>query len=119
MDNLIILSAYITVSQLMKYLDVKRVILKAYQRPIMKDPIVSIAENSHARKMTAVQYHIRIKSNPVKAIVDTEAAVSIMIRPLMKKLELRINSPSKIIIVIANGKKKRALRQIHNILLVI
>ncbi len=77
------------------------------------------AENSYARKIIAIQYHVKIKSNPIKAIVDIGAAISIMTKLLMKKLELRINSPSKIIIVIANGKKKRALRQIHNILLVI
>ncbi len=90
----------------MKYSDVKRAILKAYQRPVIKNPMVSIAENSYARKTTAVHYHVRIKSNPVKAIVDTGAVVSIITKPLMKKLGLRIDSPLKIIIVIANGKKK-------------
>ena len=119
MDDLMTLPAHITVGQLMKYPDVKRAILKAYQRPIIKDPMVSMAENSHARKTTAVQCHVRIKSNPVKAIVDTGAAVSIMTKPLMKKLGLRIDSPSKIIVVIANGKKERALGQIHNVSLVI
>ncbi len=103
----------------MKYLDVKRAILKVYQRSIIKDPMVLMAENSHARKITAIQCHVRIKSNPVKAIVDTEAAISIITKPLIKKLELRIDSPLKIIVVIANRKKERALGQIHNIPLVI
>src|SRR6266498_519834 len=31
-----------------------------------------MAENSHVRKMTAVQCHIRIKSNPIKVKVDFE-----------------------------------------------
>ena len=84
--------------------------MKAYQRPVIKDPMVSMAKNSHARKTTAIQCHVRIKSNLVKAIVDTEAAVSIITKPFMKKLVLRIDSPSKIIVVIANGKKERALR---------
>ncbi len=66
-----------------------------------------MAENSHVRKMTAVQCHIRIKSNPIKVIVDTGAAVSIMTKPLMKKLGLRIDLSSKIIVVIANRKKKK------------
>ncbi|SRR6266498_5502243 len=103
----------------MKYPDIKRAILKAYQRPVIKDPIVLITENSHARKTIVVQCYVRIKSNPVKAIVDIGAAVSIMTKPLMKKLGLRIDSLLKIIIVITNGKKERALEQIHNVPLVI
>jgi len=83
--------------------------LKAYQRSVIKNPIVSMAENSHIRKTTAVQCHIRIKSNPVKAKVDTGTVVSITTRPLMKKLGLIIDLPLKIIVIIANGKKERAL----------
>ena len=119
MNDLIMLPVYITIRQLIKYPDVKKVILKVYQRFVIKNSIVSIAENLHAKKMTVVQYHIEIKLNFVKAIVDTGAAISIMTKPLMKKLGLKIDSSSKIIIVIANRKKERALGQIHNVPLVI
>src|SRR3989337_1001910 len=103
----------------MKYPNVKRSILKAFQRPLIKESMVSNASTSSKAKTTAVQCYVTIKLNPIKAIVDTGTAVSIITRPLMKKLGLKIDSPSKIVVVIANGKKERALGKIHDVPLVI
>jgi len=59
--------------------------------------------------------HIRIKGNPVVAILDSGAAVSIITAKLMRKLGLQIQKPSKTIVVTANGNHTKALEIIPNI----
>ena len=60
-------------------------------------------------------YYINIKEQLVIAVLDSEAAVSIITAKLIKKLELRINKDSKLIVVIANRAKKKFLGIIINI----
>ena len=59
--------------------------------------------------------YVRIKSNPVVAILDSGAAVSIMTRRLMDKLGLEPDNPSKTIVVTANGTREHAIGQITDL----
>jgi len=70
--------------------------------------MVSLVENVSNRKTTAIECYVPIKRNPIKLVVDIGAAVSIMTLSLMRKLGLKIDSP-KIIVIIADGSRKRAL----------
>ena len=67
------------------------------------------------RKTTAAKCYVRIKGNPVVAILDSGAAVSIMTRRLMDKLGLEPDSLSKTIVVTVNGTRERALGQITDL----
>ena len=59
--------------------------------------------------------HIRIKGNPVVAILDSGAAVSIITAKLMRKLGLQIQKPSKTIVVTANRTRTKALGIISDV----
>jgi predicted aspartyl protease len=63
-------------------------------------------------KSTAVRCYVRIKGNPVVAILDSGAAVSIITKKLMKNLGLTIDETSNTVVVTANGERTRALGQI-------
>ena len=89
----------------MKYPDQKQSILRAYQKPVKEDPMVTMADKDDEKTMS-IRCYVKIKSNPIKAIINTGAAISIITRSLMKKLNLKIEEASKIIVIIANGKRK-------------
>ena len=66
-----------------------------------------------------MECYVSIKRNSIKSVVDTGATVSIMTLSLMRKLGLTIDSPSKIIAIIADESRKRALGQIHDVPIVV
>ncbi|CAG8708037.1 12375_t:CDS:1, partial [Funneliformis mosseae] len=68
--------------------------------------------NEYKKKITSYKVYIRIKNNPIEAIINIKATVNIIINKLAKKLELNINKPSKLIVTIANENHVKALRQI-------
>ena len=61
------------------------------------------------RKTTAAKCYIRIKGNPIIAILDSGAAVSIITNKLMNKLGLQPDAPSKTVVITANGTRTWAL----------
>ena len=81
--------------------------------------MVSLANNVSNKRTTAMECYVNIKRNSIKSVVDTRAAVSIMTLSLMRKLGLKIDSPSKIVVIIADGSKKRALGQIYDVPIVV
>ena len=64
---------------------------------------------------TAVRCTIQINHSNVQAILDSGAAISIITSSLVKRLHLKIDEPSKIIINMANGKRARALGKINTV----
>ena len=67
------------------------------------------------RKTVAMRCHVNIKGQQVIAVLDSGAAVSIIIAKLMRKLGLRIDRDSKTIVVTANGAREKALGTIINV----
>ena len=61
------------------------------------------------RPTTAMQCELMVGREPVKAIIDSGAATSIITYKLMKKLGHTITCPSKIIVVTTNGQKVKPL----------
>ena len=51
----------------------------------------------------------------MSAVVDSGAATSIMTKKLMDKLGYKINEPSKLTIVTANGSRIRSLGKINQV----
>src|ERR1044071_9899559 len=119
MGDLIATQAHVTFGQLIKFPDVRRSIVKSCQRPLVKEPMVSLANNATNKRTTIMECYVSIKRNSIKSVVDTGATVSIMTLSLMRKLGLKIDSPSKIIAIIADESRKRALGQIHDVPIVV
>ena len=59
-------------------------------------------------QFTAAKCEIYIGKEPVTAVVDSGAATSIITDTLLNHLKQRINQPSKMVIVTANGSRVRA-----------
>ena len=64
---------------------------------------------------TAARCDIYINNERLSAVVDSRAATSIMTKKLMDKLGYKINEPSKLTIVTANGSQIRSLGKINRI----
>ncbi|GET60895.1 retroviral-like aspartic protease 1 [Rhizophagus irregularis DAOM 181602=DAOM 197198] len=64
---------------------------------------------------TAAKCEFHINQQPVIAVIDSGAAVSIMTTAMMKTLKLTIDGPSEYVIKTANGTRVRSLREIQNL----
>src|SRR5256886_8427189 len=64
---------------------------------------------------TAARCNIYINNEKLSAVIDSGAATSIMTKKLMDKLGYKINEPSKLTIVTANGSQIRLLGKINRV----
>ncbi|KAF0476151.1 gag-pol fusion protein [Gigaspora margarita] len=71
------------------------------------------------KRTIAAKCHIRIKGNSVTAVLDSGAAVSIITKRLIKNLGLEIDSLLKIVVVIMNRTKERAIGQINKVNIIV
>ncbi|CAG8477356.1 6744_t:CDS:2 [Acaulospora morrowiae] len=69
------------------------------------------------QRISAARCNMKIRNKPVVAVLDSEAAVSIMLKKLLIKLELQISEPSNAVVVTANGIRKRALGKLKDVAL--
>src|SRR5688572_10146102 len=99
------------IGQLLKYPDQKRNLTKILKRPSQQKETNHV-ETDEIKRTTAVKCYVRIGKNPVVAVLDSGAAVSIITNKLRKKLELTINGLSKVVVITANGVKQRVFGQI-------
>jgi hypothetical protein len=109
------MQASATIAQWLQVPAQKRNLAKVMRRKTNPTTEVNHIEETRNRKTTAMRCHIRIKGNPVVAILDSGAAVSIITAKLMKKLGLQIEGPSKTIVVTANGTRDKALGIIRDV----
>ena len=68
---------------------------------------------------SAVRTTIRVKGHSVKAIVDSEASVSIITLPIVKQLQLQMSSTDGSSIVAVDQAKKKVIGFVQKALLVI
>ena len=96
------------VGQLLKYSDQKKNLTKILKRSATQANMFEANE----KKTTASKYYVRIRGNPIAAVLDSGVVISIITNKLRKSLGLVITHPSKIVVVTANGTKQRALGEI-------
>src|SRR5688572_20674369 len=100
--------------QMLKYPDQKRNLTKILKRPARQEEAKHV-ETSSEKRTTAAKCYVRIKGNPVNAVLDSGAAVSIITKSLKNKLGLTINRSLNVIVITANGTRQRALGQIDSV----
>src|SRR6185295_1031263 len=98
------------IGQMLKYPGQKKNLTKILKRPQPKE--THHVKTEEVKRTTAAKCYIRIKKNPVVAVLDSGAAVSIITNKLRKKLKLVTDGPSKVIVITTNGSGQRALGQI-------
>ncbi|GBC18044.2 hypothetical protein GLOIN_2v1843776 [Rhizophagus irregularis DAOM 181602=DAOM 197198] len=108
------------IGQLLKYNDQKKDFARILRRPPKTQETnyvdrISDSEEGDTRDTTAVKCAVRIKGDPVYAILDSGAAVCVITKSLARKLRLEITKPSNTIVVTADGTRNRALGQIEKV----
>ena len=111
-DDILNSPANVKIGQMLQYPDQKRNLTKILKRSATPSNYVETGEE---KRTTAAKCYVRIKGNPVAAVLDSGAAVSIITEKLRRQLGLRTETPSNIIVITANGTKQRALGEIHSV----
>ena len=114
-NNILQLPARATLGQMLQYSNQRRNLVKILKRPKQTVATNYLGSDEKKRRTTAAKCYIRVKGDPVVAILDSGAAVSIITKRLMDKLRLEMDTPSRTVVVTADGTKTRALGQISNL----
>ena len=114
-NDIFYLQSSATLGQMLQYPNQRKNLVKILKRPKKVVETNYLHSEEDKRRTTAAKCYVRIKGNPVVAILDSGAAVSIMTRRLMDKLGLEPDNPSKTIVVTANGTRERAIGQITDL----
>lgn len=115
-----------TVGQMLQYPNQRRNLAQILRRPLaaqepQETQMTQGAQETHVvnfsdnPRTTAAHCYIRIKGNPIRAVLDSGAAVSIITKKLMDKLKLKIDKPSSTVVITATGTRTRALGQIEDV----
>ncbi|CAB5379958.1 unnamed protein product [Rhizophagus irregularis] len=123
-DDILNMPSSAKIGQLLKYNDQKKDFARILRRPPKTQETnyvdrISDSEEGDTRDTTAVKCAVRIKGDPVYAILDSGAAVCVITKSLARKLRLEITKPSNTIVVTADGTRNRALGQIEKVPIVI
>ncbi|GBC26766.2 RNA-directed DNA polymerase homolog [Rhizophagus irregularis DAOM 181602=DAOM 197198] len=119
-DDILNMPSSAKIGQLLKYNDQKKDFARILRRPPKTQETnyvdrISDSEEGDTRDTTAVKCAVRIKGDPVYAILDSGAAVCVITKSLARKLRLKITKPSNTIVVTADGTRNRALGQIEKV----
>src|SRR2546421_5693747 len=80
-----------------------------------RDKEAHYVEQDNDHLTTAMKCKILVGREPVTAVIDSEAAVSIITHSLMKKLGYTPDQPSNLVIAIANSARIKALGEISHL----
>ncbi|CAG8593029.1 24140_t:CDS:2, partial [Cetraspora pellucida] len=115
-QDLINMKANVSLGQILQYSDqkwnlsnvIKRLLVPVtIQDPEPIDIEVMTIQAFTIAKITTACCHIRIKENHIVAVLNSSAAISIILNKIVKKLQLKIDEPSTTIVIIANRAKVR------------
>ncbi|CAG8661664.1 16912_t:CDS:2 [Cetraspora pellucida] len=127
-DDIINSRANVTLGQILQYPDQCQKLAKVLKCPLL--PLVPpvlypdqmkthAAQDPQFGKTIATRCYIKIRNNPILAVLDSGAAVSIMFNKIVKKLDLKITEFSTTMVIIANRARVRALGKVVDVKLVV
>ena len=90
-----------------------RAVRRSYKKEGEKE--ANFVESDEDNTTTAAKVTLRINGRAQTAIVDSGAATSIITKALLNKLDCRIDRPSKLIVVTANGARTKSLGIVSNL----
>ena len=82
---------------------------QAVRRSYIKEKEANLAESDEDDSTTAAKVTLRIKCKAQIAIVDSGAATSIITKALLDRLGYKVDKPSKLVVVTANGARTKSL----------
>ena len=88
---------------------------RAVRRSFTKEKEANLAESDEDEFTTAAKVTFRINGKYQVGIVDSGAAISIITKSLLDRLNYKINRPSKLVVVTANGARTKSLGVASNI----
>ena len=90
-----------------------RAVRRSYKKEGEKE--ANFVESDEDNTTTAAKVTLRINGRAQTAIVDSGAATNIITKALLNKLNCRIDRPSKLIVVTANGARTKSLGIVSNL----
>lgn len=113
-DDILALPATATIGQMLQYPNQRRNLAKLLRRP------AAMPETHHVRpastcRTTAAKCYAKIEGKPIIAVLDSGAAVSIITKKLLDRLQMRIEEKSTTTVITANGTRERTLGKIRNV----
>src|SRR5256886_1132313 len=90
-----------------------RAVRRSYNKEGEKE--ANFVESDEDNTTTAAKVTLRVNGRAQTAIVDSGAATSIITKALLNKLNCRIDRPSKLIVVTANGARTKSLGIVSNL----
>ena len=94
-----------------------RAVRRSYNRKGEKE--ANLVESDEDKTTTAAKVTLRANGKVQTAIVDSKAATSIITKALLNKLNCKIDRPSKLIVVTANGTRTKSLGIVSGLLITI
>ncbi|KAG9289373.1 hypothetical protein G9A89_007934 [Geosiphon pyriformis] len=98
------------IAQNANLLDIFPFEFKANESPFL----LSNAAANEQKAITAMYTKATVERKPIRLILDSESAESIITYQLMQQLQKTVNRPAQTVIVTANGMKKTPVREIDN-----
>src|SRR5581483_6356928 len=88
---------------------------RATRRSQSREKEANFAGSDDDETTTAAKVNLRINGKAQTAIVDSGAATSIITKTLLDRLEFEVDSPSKLVVVTANGARTKSLGIVSNL----
>ncbi|CAG8586139.1 1639_t:CDS:2, partial [Ambispora leptoticha] len=115
-DDILSLPTNVTVGQILQYPNQRRNLAKILKRPPIPKNLNFLKE---PQRTTAVRCYIRIQNNPVLAVLDSGAAVSIITTQLLYKLGLKVDNNFTTTIIMATGARAKTLGKVKDVKIIL
>jgi predicted aspartyl protease len=97
--------------------ELSKAVKRSYNRKGERE--ANLVESDEDKTTTAAKVTLRANGKVQTAIVDSGAATSIITKALLNKLNCKIDRPSKLIVVTANGARTKSLGIVSGLLITI
>src|SRR4051794_41690787 len=88
---------------------------KAIRRSYIRERKANLVKSDEDKFTMAVKVTLRIKGKGQIAIIDSGATISIITKALLDRLGYKVDKPSKLVVVTANGVLTKSLGIVSNL----
>ncbi|CAG8697065.1 2782_t:CDS:2, partial [Cetraspora pellucida] len=105
-NDILSLPTSATVGQILQYSNQRRNLAKILKRTVLLSE-TNFVNYEEGHRMTAAKCCVKIHNNPLTAVLDSEAVISIVSKRLLDKIGLEIDEEFSTVIVMVTGAKAK------------